>query len=116
MNESDLPISLLTNGATQRATRPSSESSANRRRLPATIDLPPSLFRVLMGLATLFLSRSNRRATKALPIFLNYLASNQVFANERTQQLISSSEIRLPPPDAYLINVIDYYLMYPSGR
>lgn len=89
--------------------------SANRRRLPAAIDLPPSLFRVLMGLATLFLSRSNRRVTKVLPIFLDYLASNQVFANERTQQLISSSEIRLPPPDAYLINVIDYYLMYPSG-
>jgi hypothetical protein len=51
-----------------------------------------------------------RRAIKTAPIFLDYLASEQVFHNETTGKLLDPQGITVPPTAAYLDKVLNYYL------
>ena len=51
-----------------------------------------------------------RRGIKTLPVFLDYLATEQSFANARTQGLLSTVGLAVPVPSNYLGKVLDYYL------
>ena len=80
------------------------------RRLPPVINLPTGVFRALLGGVGLFMPGGTRRAIKTLPVFLDYLATEQTFANARTQALLSSVGLAVPAPSSYLGKVLDYYL------
>lgn len=80
------------------------------RRLPPVISLPTNLFRSLLGTAAIFMPSEVRRAVKTLPVFLDYLATEQAFANSSTTDLLTSAGFALPSPYAYLDQVLGYYL------
>lgn len=84
--------------------------AAAGRRLPPVISLPPAIFRTLLAGVSLFLPRETRRAVKTLPVFLEYLATEQTFANSRTQALLSPVGLAVPAPSTYLEKVLAYYL------
>lgn len=88
---------------------------AGGRRLPPIVTLPPSVFRSLLAGAGVFMPADTKRAIKTLPIFLDYLATDQTFANHQTQALLSNAGLGVPEPDSYLSKVLNYYLGN-SGR
>ena len=79
-------------------------------RLPPLITLPSGVFRTLLAGVSLFLPGETRRAIKTLPIFLDYLATEQTFANDRTQALLGAAGLAAPTPSSYLGKVLNYYL------
>lgn len=83
---------------------------AGGRRLPPIVTLSPSVFRSLLGGVGVFMPADARRAIKTLPIFLDYLATDQSFANHQTQALLASAGLGVPEPDSYLDKVLNYYL------
>lgn len=89
---------------------------AGGRRLPTLIHLPTGLFKAILSAASLFMSRGVRRAVKTLPVFLDYLATEQTFANHRTQALLAPAGLPLPPPANYLGKVLAYYLKFGGAR
>lgn len=84
--------------------------AAAGQRLPPVINLPTGVFRALLGGVSLFMPGETRRAIKTLPVFLDYLATEQTFANARTQALLSTVGLAVPTPSGYLGKVLDYYL------
>lgn len=80
------------------------------RRLPPVIDLPRGLFQALLATAAVFLPSEARRAIKTLPVFLDYLATEQTFANGSTQEILASAGLSVPAPELYLGKVLAYYL------
>ena len=72
--------------------------------------LPPGVFRALLGAVSVFMPGDARRAIRTLPVFLDYLAIEQTFANARTQALLSTAGLTVPAPSAYLDKVLNYYL------
>jgi thioester reductase-like protein len=80
------------------------------RRLPPVINLPTGVFRALLNGVSVFMPAETRRAIKTLPVFLDYLATEQTFANSRTQALLSAAGLGLPAPSTYLDKVLNYYL------
>ena len=78
--------------------------------VPRTTIIPRALFRAMLVPLGMFAPEKIRRAIKTAPIFLDYLASEQVFQNEATEALLGSQGIPLPPPQAYLDKVLNYYL------
>ena len=53
---------------------------------------------------------------KTLPVVLDYLATEQTFANHRTQALLAAAALAVPPPSSYLDKVLKYYLENPERR
>ena len=51
-----------------------------------------------------------RRAIGTLPVFLDYLATDQAFANENTMTLLAVAGLAAPRPEDYLPVVISRYL------
>ncbi|MEF8702761.1 MAG: SDR family oxidoreductase [Candidatus Accumulibacter sp. UW26] len=86
------------------------------RRLPPVIGLPTPVFSTLLSVASLLMSAEDRRAVRTLPIFLDYLATEQSFANHRTQALLSDVGLGVPSPERYLDQVLAYYLGNPDHR
>jgi len=84
------------------------------RRLPPLIGLPTPVFSALLTGAAFLMPAEARRAVKTLPVFLDYLATDQTFANQRTQELLAQAGLSVPAPDDYLDQVLDHYLA--SGR
>jgi nucleoside-diphosphate-sugar epimerase len=82
------------------------------RRLPPVIGLPTPVFSAILAAASLLMSAEDRRAVRTLPVFLDYLATEQSFANHRTQALLSG----VPAPERYLDQVLAYYLGNPDHR
>lgn len=80
------------------------------RRLPPVIDLPTGVFRAILTGASLLMPAEARRAVKTLPVFLDYLATDQTFANRETQQLLVEVGLPVPAPEQYLDRVLHYYL------
>jgi thioester reductase-like protein len=78
--------------------------------VPRTTIIPRALFRAMLVPLGMFAPEKIRRAIKTAPIFLDYLASEQVFQNEATEALLGAQGIPLPPPQAYLDKVLNYYL------
>jgi thioester reductase-like protein len=84
--------------------------SAAGRKLPHVINLPTGVFKALLTGVSVFMPAESRRAIKTLPVFLDYLATEQSFANVRTQALLSPVGLGVPAPDTYLDKVLNYYL------
>lgn len=84
--------------------------AAAGRRLPPVISLPSGVFRALLSGVSVFMPDEARRAIKTLPVFLDYLATEQTFANSRTQALLSAAGLAVPAPSTYLEKVLSYYL------
>ena len=80
------------------------------RRLPPLINLPTSVFKGILGAASWLMPAEARRAVRTLPVFLDYLATEQSFANHRTQQLLAAAGLAVPAPEQYLEQVLAYYL------
>ena len=80
------------------------------QRLPPVMTLPPGVFRALLGAVSVFMPGDARRAIRTLPVFLDYLATEQSFANSRTQALLSAAGLAVPAPSTYLDKVLNYYL------
>ena len=84
--------------------------SAASLSLPPIINLPTSVFSALLTGVSLFMPSETRRAIKTLPVFLDYLATEQTFANSGTQALLASTGLGVPEPSTYLDRVLSYYL------
>ncbi|MDS4013407.1 MAG: SDR family oxidoreductase [Candidatus Accumulibacter sp.] len=80
------------------------------RRVPPLITLPASAFSALVRALAIFLPSDAKRAIRTLPVFLEYLATDQSFANRQTLALTSSAGLALPSPECYLDRVLGYYL------
>lgn len=90
--------------------------AAGGRRPPTLIHLPTGLFKAILSAASVFMPGDVRRAVKTLPVFLDYLATEQTFANHRTQALLAPAGLPLPPPASYLDKVLAYYLKRGRAR
>ena len=86
------------------------------RRLPPVIELPTRAFRTLLTAVSVFMPAETRRAIRTLPVFLDYLATEQTFANQRTQALTAPAGLAVPPPQSYLDKVLTYYLQNARRR
>jgi nucleoside-diphosphate-sugar epimerase len=71
-------------------------------RLPATKTIPRWFFRACLPPIGLLVQPSIRRAMKALPYFLEYLAEEQSFANIITAKLLRLNGITFPEASDYL--------------
>ena len=80
------------------------------RWLPPTVDLPPKVFLGAMKALALVAGAKARRAIGTLPVFLDYLATDQAFANDITMTQLAGAGLALPRPADYLPVVIDSYL------
>lgn len=80
------------------------------RHLPPVINLPTGVFRALLSGVSVFMPAETRRAVKTLPVFLDYLATEQSFANHRSQALLAGAGLAVPMPSSYLDKVLGYYL------
>lgn len=86
--------------------------AANGVSMPSVISLSPGIFRLILGAVALFVPGDVRRAIKTLPVFLDYLATEQTFANVETRALLKEAGVAIPSPAAYLDKVLDYYLSH----
>jgi nucleoside-diphosphate-sugar epimerase len=84
--------------------------AASGRHLPKLKPLPSSAFKAMISAISLFMPSDTRRAVRTLPVFLDYLATDQSFANDCTQALLAPVGLPLPIPTTYLDKVIHYYL------
>ncbi len=86
------------------------------RRLPPVIRLPTRVFSALLSGVSTLMPAEARRAVKTLPVFLDYLATEQTFANHRTQKLLAAAGLSVPAPEQYLERVLGYYLTHAGGK
>jgi thioester reductase-like protein len=86
--------------------------------LPPLRALPPGWLRAALPLLRLLTPAPARRALNALPIFLDYLADTQAFANDATCRLLEAAGIVAPAPTEYLDRLFAYYFRHGnvSGR
>ncbi len=78
--------------------------------VPTTRTLPIAWFSRLVRLITPFTPKRIKRALATLPIFLDYLAEEQVFGRIATRPLLESAGIILPDAEVFLDTVLDYYI------
>ncbi|NEX22874.1 NAD(P)H-binding protein [Thiorhodococcus mannitoliphagus] len=83
---------------------------AHGRKVPPRITLPPRLFTGVLNLASRFMDEKTRRAVGTLPIFLEYLASDQRFENTATRQLLARAGMVVPVWQDALDTVLGAYL------
>ena len=80
------------------------------RRLPPTVELPSKVFLGAMNALAMVAGAKARRAIGTLPVFLDYLATDQAFANDSTTALLAAAGLAVPRPEVYLPVVIGRYL------
>jgi thioester reductase-like protein len=78
--------------------------------LSRPVTIPANLFRRLIPLVRMFVDGRSRRAIDTLPIFLDYLATDSIFLNEKSTEDLAHLGIAPPVPSAYLPAVIDAYI------
>ncbi|OQY04293.1 MAG: hypothetical protein B6I20_03225 [Bacteroidetes bacterium 4572_117] len=81
----------------------------NRIGVPDAKVIPIWVFKSILPVIGLFVSKKARRAMKALPVFLNYLAENITFDNTKTRLLLKD-ELDIPPINSYLGTILKHYL------
>ena len=81
-------------------------------KLPPLIKIPVSVFRAALPIIRAFSPEELRRAIGTLPIFLDYLASDQSFGNDATHTLLEQQGIALPDVDTYLPKILAPYLLH----
>jgi nucleoside-diphosphate-sugar epimerase len=79
-------------------------------RTPKAHMIPRSLFSAMLVPFGLFASEKTRRAIRTAPVFLDYLASDQSFHNNRTVAVLATQGFDVPGPTSYLDTVLEYYL------
>ncbi len=97
-------------------TRVRREFTRAGRHVPAVIDLSTGAFRTILNVASWLMPAEARRAVKTLPVFLDYLATEQTFANKQTLALSAADGLVLPEPEDYLGPVLGYYLAQLSHK
>ena len=98
-----IPISVLKNRV-QRVFKSFGE------KLPRSIPVPVDLFKAGLPFISLFVSPKAKRAIKTLPVFFDYLAENQSFANMNTRTMLATEGIKLPDVYKYLETILAYYV------
>ena len=78
--------------------------------MPGSLTLPVGVVRACLPVIRMLAPARLRPALRSLPLFLEYLAEQQGFANERSRALLSAAGIGLPAVDSYLGTVLRYYL------
>jgi thioester reductase-like protein len=78
--------------------------------LPRSTTVPASIFRAAIAVLRRVTYRPYRRTLGSVPIFLDYLAERQFFANYETAKRLQQAGISTPSPSAFLPTVIGYYL------
>lgn len=78
--------------------------------LPKAIRVPIGALKAATRTLAPVLPAGTRRTLRTLPIFLDYLAESQSFANVETAALLEAAEIRLPRTRDFLVRVLDSYL------
>jgi thioester reductase-like protein len=86
--------------------------SGHGERLPKPFSIPVWLFKSILPVIGLFVSKPAARAMKALPVFFDYLATTQGFGNEQTRDGLKEAGIEFPGIDDYLETVVNKYLEY----
>ena len=84
--------------------------------LPALKPLSPGLLRAALPLLRVLTPAPARKALNALPVFLDYLADTQAFANAATQRLLAPAGIVAPAPTDYLDRLFEYYFQRDPAR
>lgn len=85
--------------------------SAHRHEVPVVKTLPVWGFTGLLAVLAAFLDKRTQRAVRALPVFLDYLASPTAFENDQTRSiLLAGGESSPPGYTAYVTTVLDAYL------
>ncbi len=84
--------------------------------LPRLKPLPPRLLRAVLPMLRLATPAPARKALNALPIFLDYLADRQAFANAATRRLLEPAGIVAPAPPDYLDRLFEYYFRQGPAR
>jgi hypothetical protein len=83
---------------------------ASGAQVPRLIVVAPRLLRALQPVVARALPAASRRALAALPVFLDYLQSDQGFANSQTTALLEPAGIPLPKVGDYLPAILSAYL------
>jgi nucleoside-diphosphate-sugar epimerase len=78
-------------------------------QLPRPLRVSPRMFRILARSFELVVDSKTRRALRTLPVFLEYLASDQGFANGKTGATLAAARVPWPAPEDYLPKVLGYY-------
>jgi thioester reductase-like protein len=78
--------------------------------VPRARTLPRWTFRAAAVVMRAVADARTRRALATLPVFLDYLASEQQFSNEATRRLLDDAGIELPPIERYLPRVLEFQL------
>jgi nucleoside-diphosphate-sugar epimerase len=82
------------------------------RRVPPAMSLPAPVFRAMLAIAQRLPPGGHSRALSTLPVFLDYLAEEQWFANAQTRAFLEGRGVALPPASQFLDPVLDYYLAH----
>lgn len=87
------------------------------QRIPHLLPVPVRLLRTVLPVLGFLLAKKSRKALSTLPVFLDYLESDQHFANTVTVPLLAEAGLTLPSTDEYLGRVLDAYLVakYPQS-
>ena len=78
--------------------------------LPPSLPVPLAVFKGAIPVIGWLVPEKTRRALRTLPIFLDYLAEDQAFANSETRPLLATAGIHLPPVEEYVDKLITYYV------
>ena len=79
-------------------------------KLPPLVRIPIGLLRGLLPIMQFFASEKGKRALGTLPVFLDYLESDQGFGNPESTRTLEAAGIRRPAASEYLGVVLDAYL------
>lgn len=80
------------------------------RPLPALRRVPRRLLEMLVPAIGAVAGAKSRRALRALPPVLSYLAEDQCFSNEESARTFGAAGLPVPPVDSYLEQVLNFYL------
>jgi thioester reductase-like protein len=92
---------------------------ARAGRLPRMLpcrELPVAAFMALMKAGAWLMPRDARRGLSTLPVYLDYLASRQVFENTRTGHWLREKGIATPDVAADVAAALDFYLATTGAR
>lgn len=79
-------------------------------RLPRLRPVPRALLRALVPVIGTVAGATARRALRALPPILAYLAEDQAFDNAHSARTFAAAGLPVPSVEDYLAPVLDYYL------
>jgi thioester reductase-like protein len=80
------------------------------RRLPALHSIDRRLLKCMVPVVGMLAGHRARRALRALPPVLAYLAEDQGFANDETANLLGAAGLPVPRIEDYLDSALGYYL------